>query len=675
MLYVLFAGIFLYAELILQILTGTINSSFVRILLFLLMGSGLITLVILPMRKKTAFIVSQCLVVFFSVIYVSQFIFNRIFHDFYSIEQMLGGGEAIIGFNDVLFAAIGRNVLGILLLLLPIAVPALLYKLNRFPTTELLRAKIVAVPAIVLVVIFVVISVPAARDPFSARGARFGFSQDGRTSWVREVGLVTTMGADLLSNFIATEVSAALAPVGSLPVVEIVPEVEETQPEPDYVLMYYPACDYESDEYYEYEPYEPTPHWVGMVNGFDIDFDALIERDANNRALVQLHEYFASLTPSSQNRLTGVFYGFNLITVSAEAFSHLAICPDLTPTLYHMQHQGVFFENFYSVSGNGTIGGEMALITGLMPAGAGRWAGEASRVYLPFTFASQFNALGVPSFAYHSGSYTFYNRNTTFPGLGYQFRARNRGLTFPDETGWHTSDIDLVSQGLDEFIYLPRFHVHFMTLSGHSEYIFSHPIARRNRHLVEHLPYSTRVKAYLATQIELDLAMEYLLNRLDEAGIAERTIIVLATDHFPYGLTVDEISELAGFNVDPAIELHRSAAFIYARGMQPEVVTAPAFVPDLVPTVSNMLGFSFDSRFFSGRDVFSDAVPLAFLDGGFVSNAGVYNRNRRTLTPNYGIDVPYGYVDAMLGVIDARRSAVRQIVRLNYFASIREYWE
>ena len=63
------------------------------------------------------------------------------------------------------------------------------------------------------------------------------------------------------------------------------------------------------------------------------------------------------------------------------------------------------------------------------------------------------------------------------------------------------------------------------------------------------MPYSEHVKAYLACQIELDRALEYLLMRLEEAGIADKTLIALSSDHYPYGLEKEEIDEIAGHPV------------------------------------------------------------------------------------------------------------------------------
>ena len=49
---------------------------------------------------------------------------------------------------------------------------------------------------------------------------------------------------------------------------------------------------------------------------------------------------------------------------------------------------------------------------------------------------------------------------------------------------------------------------------------------------------------YLATQIELDRALELLITELEKNNILDDTVIVLLADHYPYGLEVDEINEL-----------------------------------------------------------------------------------------------------------------------------------
>ncbi len=62
-------------------------------------------------------------------------------------------------------------------------------------------------------------------------------------------------------------------------------------------------------------------------------------------------------------------------------------------------------------------------------------------------------------------------------------------------------------------------------------------MAAKNQALVEDAPYSEHVRAYLACQIELDRALELLLERLEGGRWADNTVIALTADHYPYGLT------------------------------------------------------------------------------------------------------------------------------------------
>jgi len=201
-------------------------------------------------------------------------------------------------------------------------------------------------------------------------------------------------------------------------------------------------------------------------------------------------------------------------------------------------------------------------------------------------------------------------------------------------------------------------------------------MAREHRDAVADLPYSTGVRAYIATQLEFEAAMAYLMERLIDAGIAERTVIVITSDHYPYGLDHNKIEELAGMRLDRVSQLYESAGIIYVKGMEPVTVTAPAFVPDMVPTVLNLLGLPFDSRFLPGRDVFSDAMPFVILNAGIVTENGVYSRRNGRFTPfDEDWEIPDVYIPSIVAIEAARNSFVEQIVSLNYFNSIREFLE
>ena len=80
-------------------------------------------------------------------------------------------------------------------------------------------------------------------------------------------------------------------------------------------------------------------------NVMEIDFDNLIAH--SDGKIKEMHEYFSNLTPTKQNKYTGMFKGYNLIWICAEGFSSWAIDKTHTPTLYRLANEGFVFKNFY----------------------------------------------------------------------------------------------------------------------------------------------------------------------------------------------------------------------------------------------------------------------------------------------------------------------------------------
>ena len=134
---------------------------------------------------------------------------------------------------------------------------------------------------------------------------------------------------------------------------------------------------------------------------------------------------------------------------------------------------------------------------------------------------------------------------------------------------------------------------------------------------------SDACKAYMAANIELDKAMELLLERLEEAGELDNTVIALAGDHYPYGLSSSEISEFRGHQIDETYELYKSTFILWTPGMEPETVDKLSSNMDILPTLSNMFGLEYDSRLLMGRDIFSDSEGfVVFKDKSWISERG-----------------------------------------------------
>ncbi|MCL2741739.1 MAG: sulfatase-like hydrolase/transferase, partial [Oscillospiraceae bacterium] len=332
-------------------------------------------------------------------------------------------------------------------------------------------------------------------------------------------------------------------------------------------------------------------------------------------------------------------------------------------------------KEFYNPSwGASTIDGEYVACSGLIPK-VGVWSLYRSAFnYMPFYFGHQFRRLGYSTHAYHNHKFDYYSRDVSHPNMGYDYKALGLGLDVT--VTWPESDLEMMELTVGDYMDDPPFHAYYMTVSGHLMYSFgANAMSRKNREYVDGLDLSDSAKAYLACQIELDRALEYLLGELEARGMAENTVFVLSADHYPYGLEMSAIEELAGHKMDTVFTLERSAAIIYRHGMEPVEVDRPCASFDLIPTVSNLFGLRYDSRLLSGTDIFGGLPPLViFQDRSFISDLGAYEARTGRFTPAEGA-FPDGdhkdYLSEMRRFVDAKFAAAAKIIDLDYFGVIR----
>lgn len=441
----------------------------------------------------------------------------------------------------------------------------------------------------------------------------------------------------------------------------------------------------------------PTPIVYGY-NTLDIDFAALAETESNERVQA-VHSFMAGLTPSQQNEYTGYFEGKNLILITAEAFSPYVISPELTPALYKLSHEGFVFNNYYQPNWTqSTTGGEFAVMTGLIPT----WIGNS----LSFRVSAgndmstalgwQFRELGYTTVAYHNNTYTYYGRDTTHPNLGYDFYGIGNGLEL-ESNCWPCSDLEMIEATADAYIqdYVENgtnFHAYYMTVSGHCNYNWGgNAMARKNKEAAQaaYPDNSETVQAYIACNLELEYAMASLMEKLEAAGIAEDTVIVLSADHYPYAMAesdVDYYNELTGLNDSERVtSRYRNTLILWCGAMEePVVVDTPCSSIDIVPTLCNLFGLSYDSRLYSGRDIFatnytvneySSCMPLViFANVGYgnswITAAGTYEAESRTFTPNPGVEVSDSYVSAVSRLVQARYSYAKVMIQTDYYAKV-----
>ena len=557
--------------------------------------NGLILLLMLLLVNKNK-IITYILLSLITLIFIANYIYYSIYSSIISIYSYMGGAQ-VAQFYTRIWDAIKSNFIIILLLLIPLIIFIILdkKKIISFNKGSRMDTLYVAIITIILNIILILIvnMIPGLKTNYNGSSA---------VLFTKDFGLVEETKNDLY-NFVFKKKTSSI--------------IDEEEP------IVIPTIEY---------------------NKMDIDFDTLIA-DTTDTNLIMMYNYFKNQEATEKNEYTGMFEGKNLIVFVAEAFSEMAIDETITPTLYKLYNEGFQFKNFYTpIFPVSTADGEYITDTSLIPK-EGVWTmksivGKA----MPFVYPNMFEALGYSSNSYHDHYATYYDRDHYLISLGYdKYTACYRNLNM-NCTQWPNSDLSMMKATMDDYINNDQFLAYYMTVSGHLEYTREgNAMVSKNWSTVANLPYSYRAKSYLAANKELDLAIAYTIERLTAAGKLDDTVIIVSSDHYPYGLNLNEINELSSYKKDDNFEKHRNAFLIWSGSMEkPIVVDKLGSSLDVLPTMLNLFGMNYDSRLLMGKDILSNADPLIiYSNRSFITDMGRYNSINGSFSATSAVDADY----------------------------------
>ena len=598
------------------------------------------------------------------IIYGSQIIYYHVFGGLYSVAQAKLGGGAITSFWRELLVTIKENYPSLILLLLP-TVLMLLFK-KRLCGIMRSPGFIGSVSLALCAVFIYVITVFCLRIGGTGYYTNYYFYHSNTTTTeqaVNRFGLLSAMGLDLFADE-NPESEDYYLPEDETP--ETTQSLEDVNTAADESI---PPQETTADE--TTAPTEP-PEPEATYNVLDIDFDSLNELTEDKKILA-LNRYFEGLSGTNQNKYTGLLSDYNLIVICAESFSPATVDPVLTPTLYRLCNEGIIFNNFYNTYPNTTIDGEYTLCTGLYPDGSrSKWSSSfitSADNYMPFALGNIFaSQRGIQSYGYHNYLGTYFDRVTSHPNLGYEMKFMEDGMKF--SSSWPSSDLEMMEQSIGDYISSEPFHAYYMTFSGH--YVYNKDtnyMAALNWKFVKDLDYSDTSKAYLACNLELEKAMTYLMEQLETAGVIDRTAIVICPDHFPYGLTDEQYSELIGYEIDDFSKFKSNLAF-WVGGLEENIIVNEYCCnADILPTILNLWGFEFDSRLLAGTDVFSDGTHIAILrDYSFYTDKIWFNASTGEI--RYLVDedqIPANYLNRMNRLVNTKCNISVDILNTDYY--------
>ncbi len=672
----LFFGLsFFYFELLFKysVSAKALDFSVVYMLAFSFLAGGMASAVVYLLPRVPANILAVLILLIAPIIFLIEFFIQRQFNVLYDINTILNAAtDALKGFGgDIMFMIKSADGIShISLFVLPLLMWIIFGRriVNSIVTKKdggrRYPAVLITIGCSLLGLSFILISSGIGKLDKETFGERYSFQNS-----VASYGLLSALILDV--NHTGT------APVteGEFMMVEV-PEAEE---------IYIPEATADTAVTEEASAADvKVEKPVYGVNAYDIDFAALA---AEGGQFQNLNSYVASLTPSSKNEYTGLFEGKNLILICAEAFSGSIIDPELTPALYRLSTKGINFNDYYEQATAGTTGGEFELIFGLLPMAGGDSMLTMTAQGCYTNMGSMLSSdMGYYGMAFHDNDDLYYSRNITHNLLGYSegFMGFGNGMEKLISRAWPESDKEMMEGTLPLYSGNQPFNVYYMTVSGHSRYDFrSNAMSLRNKEVIDNwclekgLEYSEPVKAYIACNMELEYALEYLLEYLEENDLADDTVIAMAPDHFPYGLTdggylgnLPYLDELYGYKVETQLDRDKNRAIIWCgilEDMDPIIVDKPTSPVDILPTLLNLFGCEWDSRLYIGRDVLSDAEGLYF-DSGYNWKTEVGTYRGGVFYPNPGYEeVGEAYIKRHNAIVANKIIFNRSVIYNAYF--------
>lgn len=321
---------------------------------------------------------------------------------------------------------------------------------------------------------------------------------------------------------------------------------------------------------------------------------------------------------SENNEYTDIFKDKNLIILQSESLSVNAINENITPNLFRLKNEGIFFSNFYApLYPANTSDSEFIIQSSLIPSlnngiTCYEYGDNDFRETLPLLFKNK----GYSVNSYHSYFENYYNRNNFHKALGFDNYYGLESLFIDEkikyEEEYWTDDYKLIEAYLNNRN-SDKYYSLIITASGHLPYDRSRAQLNDNYLKIKELypEMNDELAYYYASLMKYDDAFGLLINNLNE-----NDVLVVVGDHYPYGLNAEAHSEL----MPSDYKKFKTPFIIYTKDIEHKEINKCCSTFDILPTLANMFGFEI-KEYHTGKDIFSENdSAVYFSDGSLIIN-------------------------------------------------------
>lgn len=341
---------------------------------------------------------------------------------------------------------------------------------------------------------------------------------------------------------------------------------------------------------------------------------------SRSSALARIKAFHDTRPARQDNEMTGVLAGKNLLMIMVESLDTWMLQEAYTPNLCALQRQSVNFLHHYTplYLNAGTFSTEFASLTGVIPPISGVSTDAYVNNSFPAALPRLLAGLGYRVNSFHPANGVIYNRKAIHQNLGFASYYNYEGMGMDD----YMCDSQMLN-GFDSMVSQDGpFFSFVITYSGHGPYDESMnnvagPHLERARQAAAASGVSASPETWeqyvraVAQMMETDAFVGGLMEKLEQAGLAEDTVVVVYGDHYCKYLTdTDFLLELKG--AENRNLLCNTPLMIWSRDLEPRQVEKYTTTADLYPTLCNLFGLEVDLGWFVGDDAFSGTGGLVY---------------------------------------------------------------
>ena len=404
----------------------------------------------------------------------------------------------------------------------------------------------------------------------------------------------------------------------------------------------------------------------------DTNWKLLIDRETNKK-YNKINNYLINQNITDYNDMSGIFKDKNLVIIMMESVNDIIINEELFPNFYKLYKEGFYFPNNYSprnscATGNNEFSGMSGLYTIQNNCTANVYK---NNTYFTGIF-NLFNNMGYSTTSMHDYTEAYYSRSAIHTGLGSSkyYGVKALKMKFSTEYINWADDTDFLGKAMD--IVLEDTSQPFMTwlttVSGHQPYAYSCIEGDKYLDLTKDTKYPMEIRRYISKLKYLDLGLGVMLEKLENAGVLDDTVIILYGDHYPYGMKSSTISKVIDRDLTD-YEIEKVPLVIYNSATPGKVIDSYTSYINLTPTIANLFGLDYDPRYYMGTDVFSpDYLNIVtFADGSWKNNIAYYNASKSKI--KYYTDEEYTDEEIMRinNIVTKKMQISKDIIQSDYF--------